>query len=306
MSTYDLAKEKAAALLALKMTRSEAAYAVPSDEEFALLLEENAGTKTAVLGDTRRAQILDSIANDAETFNRWMALVEAAETLGIEAFAAETQSSQQASSAPTDSVVVKISDFMQRQWKAVTTAGGGLAAAAAVFMMVASPNYQSSVDGLYDGHNQWGEKPAKLTVTRSLSTQPKRQWDATDVALYQGLDSGLNRLGDEFAIVGLEQRAKAQDASSLSSSALSSKEQKALAAIGQIAAMSYFKCSLGADEAYFSDAETILASATNALPSGSTTDSPAVALITSSIDDAANAEDKVCGLSTSLVKHLQQ
>lgn len=305
MTNANSNRDRAASLLAVTLSRGQATYAAPTDEELACLLADNLSAEHSTgesntvayrLDPTRKAQIMDSIAADPECYSRWVSLVESADTLGFEVFAdSKATASVKASGGGFFS-------FLQERWLSFSTAGGGMVAAAAVFLMLASPGYDAGVNDLYSDYGTWEEKPSKLSTTRSLEKRSDIVWDAADQSVYAGLQKGLTRLGDEFEIANLA-KPEADDAS-----ALSTQQTKALEAIGQLTAIAYFKCSLGATPAFFEETFALMQSAKQDL---STLESETARLIHSTIQDDVKenrdsiAEQQVCELSANLVKRFR-
>ena len=192
----------ASALLGLAISRESSAYALPTDEELAMLLEEGVETSTA-LDATRKAQILDTIANDSEVYRRWMNLVESAESLKLCGFANEP------SKPLTQSVGARISNWftstLNMSLKSFSTAGGGLIAASALMVIITtSHDYDSQLDALYDDYgSEWSSVPASKMPTRSVTSILKKKLSPEDSVLSTGVTSGLERLGENVTINNL-------------------------------------------------------------------------------------------------------
>ena len=231
--------DKAAALLALGLSQSKAdnaTFAAPSDEELAAMLEGKLDT-------TRRAQIMDSMANDSETFARWMALVETADTLGLESFA-------QAEAVTTPGFFASIAESLRNQFKTLAASGTGLAAAASVFLIFSGDSgLDSDIEDLYSSHgSRWSQMPVEQISTRSASGLLKKTLSAEDKALKQGVLKGIESLGPEFSLQGANKSTTATDAEI----DLSDKGYALLHSTGEIAALVHFKCALGAEPEFYS------------------------------------------------------
>ena len=311
MTNANSNRDRAASLLAVTLSRGQATYATPSDEELACLLADNLSEESLSaenlsvenksdagnrLDATRKAQIMDSIATDPECYSRWISLVESADTLGFESFV------DNKAAASVKARSGGFFSFLQERWLSFSTAGGGMVAAAAVFLMLASPGYDAGVNDLYSDYGIWEEKPSKLSTTRSLEKRSDIVWDAADQSVYAGLQKGLIRLGDDFEIANLA-RPEVDDANTLST-----KQTKALEAIGQLTAIAYFKCSLGAPPAFFEETFALMHNAKQDL---STLENETARLIRSTIQGDVEekgdgvAEQQVCELSANLVKHFR-
>lgn len=237
-------RRKAEVLLALGVAQEQALFDKPSDEELAAMVE---GT----LDTTRKAQLMNVIANDAESYARWVAAVEMAETLQIGQFAADSAMAQQ--SAGKGSVLQRLVAFIQNPFK-LAPVGGGLAAAALVIFLVGTPtDYQGQVDGLYNDYGQqWQGIPGTSVQTRSLTKPQAPVLTAQDEVLKLGIQQGLQRLGRGFSLHSLSPQPSSEV---METHAGLDKEQfNALQAAGQLAALSYFKCVVGATSGFFDNA----------------------------------------------------
>lgn len=282
-------QQKASALLALGLLRDRKSNSVsdvaPSDEELAALLEGSLDT-------TRRAQIMESLAADPAAFSRWMALVEAADTLGIEAFAQQPVSMSQRAG-----VVVKLADFAKNQFRMLATAGTGLAAAASVFLIFSGePGYRGGVDELYQGYGAgWSQMPAEQIRTRSTGGAFKRALQPDELALRQGVVAGAARLGPEFVLQGV---AADITVSAASGEQLSADEQQLLQSLGEVAVLSHFKCTLDGESEFFAGTVKVLESMQPALEvSSSDLAHDVLALIERSGDE----QTRVCRLSREML-----
>lgn len=297
MTDNDSRSDKAAALLALGLSREPAAFDRPSDEELAQLLEAEAGV--APMDSTRRAQIMDSIANDAETFARWMALVESAETLGLAGFAASSEARAREKSAAGESLLAKITGWFANPLGGLTAAGGGLVAASALFFMVLSPGgLEGQLNDLYEGHGgQWSERPAAVSLTRDLGRDSMRVLNAEDSALSEGVQEGLAALGPEFKLHRLLPASEAEPAPESTRKSL-----QTLRAAGKLAAISYFKCSLVAEPEYFERAlELQNALAKKLAESGDATSQALRETLQQTRARGNDAETQVCGFGETVV-----
>lgn len=287
---------KARAILALGLSRESLAYTPPSDEELASLLEAGAVTDGAGsnnvggLDSTRKAQIMDAIANDADTFSRWMSLVDAAETLELAGF-----SNEKVATKNTQSSVSAIKAFFTNPFKGLATAGGGLVAASALMLLVTtSDDFSSQVDQLYGDYGQeWSSRPADKNALRSVTSTFKKSLSAEDSALHAGVKQGLDRLGDDFILPNL-----AADKSLSSDEAA---EKADLLTAGQIAAISHFKCSLEGNPEFFNQTLSMLEKLQpNLLEAGDETSKS----LSASFARSGDAETKVCRFSKAVISRV--
>jgi len=315
---------KASALLALGLSRETPAYTEPSEEELACLLEAGLEAKNIPgIDATRKAQILDAIANDPITFSRWMTLVEAAETLAIAGFSPEASAAIESLAAkerPENSVISWLKSLFANPLRGFATAGGSLVAASALMLMVTTTgDYQSQVDKLYGEHGaQWHSLPAEQTSTRSVTSTLKKPLSNEELALLGGVSDGLNNLGEKFSIVNLAHSASPltkqdaspltkQDASPLTkqdashSTEIDDELRDALNALGQIAALGHFKCSLGASDEYFSASMALVEKLQPSFEIGADETSLA---IRNNLARAGDAETRICRLSKLVIERV--
>lgn len=296
-SPVDKSKEAAQALLALGLTRERAQFHAPSDEELARLIEHNTREP---LDSTRKAQIMDAVANDPATFERWMGLVETAQTLEFGAFAADATL---ASSAPEHATQAKPSglslliSFIGEHLRGVMAAGGAMGMAALALVFLLPVGIDSRVTGLYEDYGQqWRSQPQQLDVIRSGKSTTTKTLSDEDLSLRAGLQTGLAMLGPDFRIRGIDETLNETAADSLDSD-----KAFALNAIGQIAAISHFKCSIGENEEYYAKAwEAILAFSPEFEKA---TDEASMALI-KTINRQGKPETQVCRVSKVVVERL--
>jgi hypothetical protein len=245
-SPVDKSREAAQALLALGLTREQAEFHVPSDEELARLIEQNTSEP---LDSTRKAQIMDAIANDPATFERWMGLVETAHTLELGNFAADAahvESSSTSVNEDSPSLLSQFVSFIGDHVRGLMAAGGAV---------------------------------AELSVE--------------DSQLKSGIQAGLALLGSDFRIRGID-----ETVSDAPTDSIDSDKAFALNAIGQIAAISHFKCSLGASDEYYRKAwDAIQAFA----PEFETADDDTSKALSKTIKRQGNAETQVCRVSKVVV-----
>lgn len=285
-------KAKASALLALAVSRESAAYAPPSDEELAILLESGI-TGDSAMDATRKAQIMDGIANDSATFSRWMLLVEAAETLELAGFA--EVSTALASSSSSNSILSKLKSFFSNPMRGFATAGGSLVAASALVLMVSTTDqYDTQLDELYgDYGSQWQSSPAPQSTTRSVGGALKKALSIEDLLLREGVVDGLNKLGPQFVISHLS----SADSDNWSDD-IDRDLEVTLDAVGQIAAISFYKCSLGAEAGYFDQTLSLLLNLQPTLAKATDQTSQA---ISKSLQRSGDAETKVCRVSKLII-----
>lgn len=288
----DQVSQQAQALLALGLTREHADFRVPADEELARLLDP----QSAPLDDTRKAQIMDAIANDPATFARWMSLVDAAETLEIGHFSPETVQAPVAASKP--SMFARLGAALSNNLRAVLATGGATAMAmglAIVFMLPVGMD--SRVSGLYDDFGQqWASKPEKLDMIRG-GERAAQPLSAEDQRLQQGVLAGQQRLGEEFKVRNLNMR------STTDTSQLDDALSESLFRMGQVAAISHFKCLLGADDTYFEASWTLINELVPALREAD--DATSQALV-KAIDRQGSAETQVCRVAKATVARVTQ
>lgn len=236
-------QQQSAALLALGVSgRLESDYPKPTDEELAQLIENS-------LDMTRRQQLMHIIANDPDTHKRWMALVDTASTLGIGAFAENTVETA-SPEANRKSFLAPIIEFFQNPFAGMATAGGGFATAAAVLFLVFSgqPEYQKNIDGLYsDFGDSWQSMPAPRISKRGVTPATQVELSAYDQALQDGMLEGLQLLGPEFFLQGLD----VQQEQLQGNQGLENDQYAALKLSGKAAAISHFKCHLESEDDYF-------------------------------------------------------
>ena len=289
---------QASALLALAVSRDEAAFIPASDEELAQLLEEGLQSSHSQLGQTRKAQLLDAIANDPATFNRWMLLVDAAETLELGGFAASAI--EKATASSDEKSVGWLASLFQNPFKGIATAGSGLATAAVLMLMITtSSDPQSQIDDLYSHYgNQWQAMPAELTATRSFATSDKKVLSAEDIIVRDGVASGLATLGDKFKVPGLIEANTDEPGNAIT---IDEDLTSALKVVGQLAALSNFKCSLGAEAGYFVETLVLLESLQ---PTFEQSQSATSQSIVKNLKRTGDEETKVCRISKQLIERV--
>ncbi len=291
----DHAQDTAKAMLALGLSRDQADFRVPSDEELAQMLDPQAKSG---LDATRQAQIMDAIANDPATFSRWMAAVEMAETLGIGNFAADAAFEKEETRSSETTLFSRIASFVSEHLGGVMATGGAAAMAmglAIVFMLPVGMD--SQVSRLYDDYgNQWTDKPQQLDMIRGAESADS-QLSAADQRLQQGIQAGLERLGEDFRIRNLN------TASNTDTTELDAELNESLYALGQIAAMSHFKCSLGAEEAYYETSWRLINELALTLRKA---DNESAKALTKVIDRQGKAETQVCRVSKAVVARVTQ
>lgn len=284
-------RRKAEVLLALGAAQEQALFDKPTDEELAALVE---GT----LDTTRKAQLMNVIANDAESYARWVAAVEMADTLQLGAFAP-----QAATDAGTGkvSLLARLAAFVKNPLQ-LAPVGGGLAATALVIFLVGTPtDYQGEVDGLYkDYGQQWQGFPGASVQTRSLTKPKPPVLNAQDQVLKLGIQQGLQRLGDDFSLHNLSPEPDADISDSRAG--LEKAQFNALQAAGQAAVLSYFKCAVGAAPEYFQQALALQQSLQLQQYSDETSQQLAAAL--DMTDASETAETAVCRFSTVAIKRV--
>ncbi|TNC81022.1 MAG: hypothetical protein C9356_10495 [Oleiphilus sp.] len=293
MTKPEDARKAAEALLALGMTREQAKFLPPSEEEMAQLLDSEAAQ---ALDPTRKAQIMDAIANDPETFSRWMNAVDMAKTLQVGNFA-ENVSFETSSERPT-TLVSRIGQFLAEHVRAVMATGGaGVAVAFAVVLML-PVGMDSQVSRLYDDFGgQWAAQPQKLDVIRSGKTQQQAALSIPDQRLKEGVEAGLAMLGEDFRITQLNQ------SSVTDTSSLETELSESLFALGQIAAISHFKCFLGAEKDYYSASWALIQDLAPAIKAGSDETSKALA---KTLDRKGSAETQVCRIGKQVVARVSR
>lgn len=251
----NMSEDKAKALLALGLTREQAEFLLPTDEELAMLAED---PSTKNIDVSRRAQIMDAVANDPETFSRWMQKLEMAQTLELGIHGAQVQDKPKVRQAP--GIAERIAGFLRDHFKALTLSGGaGLAAAFAVVLML-PVGMDSRVAELYDGYGStWDTRPEKLTMIRGSQDRQAQALDAENYSLREGVAKGLESLGPDFSIRKLN-RDETKPETLLDPETIATLES-----IGRVATISYFKCSLGATDRYYTEAYGLLGSLTKDL-----------------------------------------
>lgn len=282
---------KASALLALAISRESTTYASPSDEELAMLLESGASGDSA-MGATRKAQIMDCIANDPVIFDRWMGLVEAAETLELAGFAAVLAAS------PESSFISRVKSFFSNPLKGFAAAGGSMVAASALMFMVSTTDqFDAELDRLYgDYGTQWQSSPVRQSTTRSVSGVLKKALSIEDLVLREGVVGGLEKLGPNFAINNLA----SADSDNWSNN-IDRELENVLDVLGQLAAISYYKCSLGAEAGYFDQTVSIISHLQPTLTQAADQTSQA---ISANLQRSGDAETKVCRLSKLVIERV--
>lgn len=262
-STNKQLNDKALAILALRASRVDAEFFTPSDEELAQLID--ADTAPVALSETRKAQVLDAIANDPETHQRWTAMVETSELLGLGGFSNSTvlnnatnlgdQNAKNTSLSPglegdsqaKNGFFASVLDWFRQplgQW----SGGIGFAVTAAVLAVVFLPSaHHSKIDDLYkDYGNDWVERPTPLTNLRNLQSNEDQKLDGEQAALLSGIYDGLDQLGAEFTIPMLAARDLA-----LNPELIETDAQHTLFGLGRLVALTNFKCHLGSEPAFY-------------------------------------------------------
>ncbi|MDX1452597.1 MAG: hypothetical protein R3183_08555 [Oleiphilaceae bacterium] len=282
-SHKDQAQDTAKAMLALGMSREQGEFRVPSNEELAMLLDPQSKEQ---LDATRRAQIMDAIANDPDTFSRWMAAVETAETLEIGHFATDVVMASQKQTDNEPALISRLLNFVSDHLKAVLATGGATAMAMGLAIVFLVPTgMDSQVSRLYDDYGStWASKPEIIDVIRG-GEQDSSALSAPDQRLQQGVAAGLKRLGEGFDIRNLNITSRT-DVSELAPSL-----SESLFALGQIAAMSHFKCSLGAADAYYAESWKLI---NELAPAIRTADDETSKAISKVLDRQGKAETQVC------------
>lgn len=293
-SPVDKSREAAQALLALGLTREQAEFHVPSDEELARLIEQNTSEP---LDSTRKAQIMDAIANDPATFERWMGLVETAHTLELGNFAADAahvESSSTSVNEDSPSLLSQFVSFIGDHVRGLMAAGGAMGMAAVALVFLLPVGMDSRVSGLYDDYGQqWDSQPEQLDVIRGGKSTTVAELSVEDSQLKSGIQAGLALLGSDFRIRGID-----ETVSDAPTDSIDSDKAFALNAIGQIAAISHFKCSLGASDEYYRKAwDAIQAFA----PEFETADDDTSKALSKTIKRQGNAETQVCRVSKVVV-----
>lgn len=279
---------QAQALLALGLTREKADFRVPSDEELAQLLDPEQSPMEA----TRKAQVMDAIANDPATFSRWMALVDTAETLELGPFSlAAHATAQRADQAP--SLISRLRRALSDNLRAVLATGGAAAMAMGLALVFLLPvGMDSRVTRLYDDFGtQWSTRPEQLDVIRG-GQRAAETLSAVDQRLQQGVVAGQARLGEDFAIRNLN------TTSATDTSALPDSVSESLFMLGQVAAISHFKCALGADERYFDESWALILALSPALM---TQDDATTQTLAKILAREGKAETQVCRVSKAVI-----
>jgi len=291
-SPVDKSREAAQALLALGLTREQAKFHEPSDEELACLIEQNTN---APLDSTRKAQIMDAIANDPATFERWMGLVETAQTLELGNFAADAASAKvQATSASEASPLSQFISFIGDHVRGLMAAGGAMGMAAVALVFLLPVGMDSRVSGLYDDYGQqWDSRPEQLDVIRGGNSTTVAELSVEDNLLKSGIQAGLALLGSDFRIRGID-----ETLSDMPTDSISSDKAFALNAIGQIAAISHFKCSLGASDEYYRKAWDAIQAFS---PEFEKADDDTSKALSKTINRQGKAETQVCRVSKVVV-----
>ena len=295
--TPELQEHTAQAILALSATRQPLTYEAPSEEELAALLEAGFSAKTVPgMDSTRKAQVIDAIANDSATFSRWMALVDAAETLELAGFGSEQKA---ANTSQQKSSVNWLKSLFSNPLRGLATGGGMVAASALMLMVTTSDDYQAQIDQLYGAYGEsWSSMPAKQTVTRSTTSPFKHALSAEDSALHAGVTAGLNKLEDDFSLLNLAEKSSLSGTDSLDETLA-----EHLNIAGQLAALSHFKCSLGANPAYFTETVILLEELEPAFLAA--TDETSKAL-SSTLQRKGSTETKVCRFSKQVISRVSR
>lgn len=293
MTRSEKSRNAAEALLALGITRDKAKFLPPSEEELAQMLD--AETSQA-LDPTRKAQIMDAIANDPDTFARWMNAVEMAETLQVGNFATNAHFEIAREARP--SLLSRFSAFFSEHVRAVMATGGaGVAVAFAVVLML-PVGMDSQVSRLYDDFGgQWASQPQQLDVIRGAKSQSAAALSIQDQRLKEGVEAGLTLLGDDFRIRQLNPH------SDTDTGALEPELSQSLYALGQIAAISHFKCFLGAEKDYYAASWALIQDLEPAIQAASDVTSKALA---KTLSRKAGAETQVCRISKQVIGRVSQ
>ena len=268
-------RDKAQALLALAATREPAAVDdTPSDEELAQFLENS-------LDSTRRAQIQYTIAHNDDVFQRWSALVETANTLGVETFAGQPAKRQ-------DSLIMRWMKDVREHLLGYGLTGGAITAALLAVLVL--PGGGTGVDKLYDQYGQqWQRFPEPRLVVRGAGNTDTVSLSAPAAAVHDGIVEGLNQLGSRFYLDDFPMAVTA-------SGALEPELARTLKTAGKIALLSHFKCTLGADSTYFDET---LKTVTTTLHD--THDVTSLAL-KKSLGDSNDSRRQVCRFATTALR----
>ncbi|GAA3965577.1 hypothetical protein [Allohahella marinimesophila] len=284
-------REAVQALLGLGLTRERAEFRVPSDEELAQLLEPQASEP---LDATRKAQIMDAIANDPETFRRWAAFVETAEIADIGHFAPGTEPEQAVEPPARASMLSRFREFISDHMRGLMATGG--TAGIAMALVLSMPGgMDSKVSGLYDDYgSHWDSLPETVELVRGADDTESPPLSPADQRLKDGLEAGLAALGSHFSLRQL-------NPSNTDTSSLSEPLSESLLTLGEVAAITYFKCYLGAEPGFFDDSLKLMEELAPALrvANNETADS-----LMHQLDRPGKAETKVCRLSKAAVERV--
>ena len=296
--SQDTSRETAEALLALGVTREQAAFIPPSDEELAQLLDPQG---SASLDATRKAQIMDAIANDPDAFSRWMGMVEIAETLQLGNFSPATSSAADQAEAQqrNASVIARLSNFVAEHVRSIFATGGAVGVAVALGVVFMLPvGMDSKVSGLYDRYgSSWSTQPQQLDLIRGGTDAPAAILTEADQRLKDGVEAGLALLGPDFQLRNLNR------GSTTDTSNLDGELSDALYALGQVAAISHFKCYLGAEKAYYQASWDLIEEFKPVLKTS--TDETSLAL-SKTLERRGSPETQVCRVSKQVVERVSK
>lgn len=261
--------EHGLALLALQLRDSgdTTPAANLTDDELMALYEGH-------LNDTERVRVLRCIADNKEVYGRWLSLVEANNTVdsSFAAVAAQQPTEKQHNATAADAFTThnnptawrRLKEKLRAWLRPLTYSGGALAAAAVVFLLVSpgTSDYQTTLDQLYADYGN--ESKELLRTSDSLPTKSAGQWPNTtktirytpvETALAKGMLAGLQTLGDDVSIPGVE-----IDAQNYSNEdQLPQADRAALASLGRLLALTYIRCQNTGREDYYPRAALILA-----------------------------------------------
>ncbi len=228
--------------------------------------EEIAALRDGRLTDSRRREVISFLANDPQIYHQWLNLVEATHTEADQVTAtADLSTSIGGDSGATLSdqdeverdinIVNRVGRWIRNNVVTTTLSGTGFAAAAALVLMVNINNQQvTDVDGLYTQYGQhWQTMPDMPLPTRSLGNLFAPAKSKQRQALETGIAFGLDMLGTQFIIEGVETEKLARV--SQQESGLDRTEYSAFYDAGRLAALSHFRCQLNDSSQFYVTAQ---------------------------------------------------
>jgi hypothetical protein len=251
-------KERCLALLTLQLRELHLndTHQIPdlvvSDEDLIALLN---GTVDA----ENRARILHALANDKESYRRWLDLVASGESNIEDRLAEQPDCLDHAS---------KSSPWLWfGEWiKPLYYSGAVMASAAFAYFMIftGSPLHQSQIDELYAEFDS-----RSLLITNNLTSKSANTWymDKSSInpsedrsallrIVADGMQAGLNRLGAGARIPGVEIGRVDEQHIDVNIN-LAKEDRDILYAMGRLLTLSYFHCQQSDQASFFTSAHGI-------------------------------------------------